>query len=127
METNGQSVLGDLIKRRAALKKEKAEADALSSRTEKLIAELDHKLIEVMDNLGVTETGDGENKVRITERSLPQVSSPEAWEELVFPYIKEHNAFYLLQKRLSATALRELWGLGKSVPGILPYTDRVIK
>jgi len=42
------------------------------------------------------------------------------WER-IYEYIKEHNAFELLQRRLSAPAIREHWDAGEKIPGIDKY------
>jgi hypothetical protein len=44
--------------------------------------------------------------------------------DLVYDYIKTNDSFYLLQKRMSAAAFRELLNLGHEVPGVEIFKDR---
>lgn len=41
----------------------------------------------------------------------------EDWDA-TFEYIRKKKAFFLLQKRLSGTAVKEMWADGKQVPGV---------
>ncbi len=58
--------------------------------------------------------------VSISETDVPTVKD---WD-LVYDYIKTNDSFYLLQKRMSAAAFRELLNLGHEVPGVEIFKDR---
>ncbi len=58
--------------------------------------------------------------VSISETDVPTVKD---WD-LVYDYIKTNDSFYLLQKRMSAAAFRELLNLGHEVPGVENFKDR---
>lgn len=51
---------------------------------------------------------------KIEQKDVP---SPKDWTK-IFAYIKRNNAFELLQRRLSSTAVQERWDAKKSIPGI---------
>jgi len=56
-------------------------------------------------------------RAKVTSKELPQVAD---WGKF-FAYVKRKNAFHLLQRRLSAPAIQEVWDDGKKVPGIEVY------
>ena len=60
-------------------------------------------------------------KCAITEEDVPNV---EDWDEL-FEYIKENNAFELVERRIKAGAWRAL-NMLDPVPGTVPMTKRVL-
>jgi hypothetical protein len=55
--------------------------------------------------------------VKITKRAVPK---PEDWDK-TFKYIKRTGRFDLLQRRLSDSAIQEMWESGKEVPGVTHY------
>lgn len=56
--------------------------------------------------------------VRIARTVVPNA---EDWEA-IYAYVKKNGAWELLQRRLSATACRERWEAGKTIPGIDQFT-----
>ncbi len=53
-------------------------------------------------------------RVQITTKIIPTV---EDWDKL-YAFVKKQNAFYLLQRRVSESAVKELWENNKQVPGV---------
>lgn len=54
----------------------------------------------------------------ISELTVPTIENWEAFES----YIYENHAFYLLEKRPSGAAFRELYQQGEEIPGLKPFT-----
>lgn len=52
-----------------------------------------------------------------------QKPSPADWGA-IYTFIVENNAFELLQKRLSDSAVKERWDSGENVPGVVEVTLR---
>ncbi|MBM7454517.1 hypothetical protein HNR62_000346 [Oceanisphaera litoralis] len=50
------------------------------------------------------------------------VANVEDWESF-YHYIRDNDAFYLLQRRPANNAVRELWEQGADVPGAVPFTQ----
>lgn len=55
-------------------------------------------------------------RVQVTTDIIPVVTEGK-WPEL-YNYIRKHKRFDLLQRRLSAAAVMEMWGDEKEVPGV---------
>lgn len=55
---------------------------------------------------------------RVTTKQVPTV---EDWEEL-YRFVKKHDRFDLLQRRLNEAAVAEMWDAGKKVPGVGSFT-----
>jgi hypothetical protein len=53
-------------------------------------------------------------RASVVVKSQPRV---EDWD-LLYAHVKKHNAFELLQRRVSSTAIEERWEHGKEVPGV---------
>jgi hypothetical protein len=61
-------------------------------------------------------------RVSIEVKEIPQVSD---WPALQ-AYIKKNDAFDLLQRRLSDTAVQARWDDKKKVPGVIKFTTRKV-
>lgn len=86
------------------LKKEEAEL------TEKVMAHLEQSGLDKVSIKGV-------GTVSLAEEIVPQVVD---WDS-VYQYIKDNDAFYLLQRRMSSPAWREAVTIGGDIKGIEPY------
>lgn len=53
-------------------------------------------------------------RVTVVTKEVPQVKDWDAFHK----YVKRTGAFYLMQRRLSDTAIKEIWESGKTVPGV---------
>lgn len=84
------------------------------------IDELDAELQDEMAFQGVTMSRGTRASVSLTESTVPQI---EDWDE-VMKYAKEYDAFYLFERRVSATPWRELHESGQTVPGTKPFVRK---
>jgi hypothetical protein len=75
-----------------------------------------------MDEVGLESARGGRATATISENVVPTATDWDALEQ----YIYENDALYLMQRRLSASAWRELIESGEVVPGTEPYTQRSI-
>ena len=57
-------------------------------------------------------------RVSVVTKQVPQVKD---WEKF-YAYVKKNNAFDLMQRRLSDSAVQERWESRKTVPGVEPFT-----
>ena len=89
------------------------EADEAKSHQNVLV----NMVIGMMDQAGITTAGNDCISVSVGSDIMPTV---EDWEK-VFEYVKENDAWHVLQKRISAGAYRELLNMGEKVPGIKPF------
>lgn len=111
-----------IIERMVEIREERRK---ISSHDKELIEEyrpLELELIVRLDEQGMEKASTGAGTASINETVLPQVVD---WDEF-YDWIKEKDAFYMLQKRPAAAAYRELQESGEEVAGIVPYTKREI-
>jgi len=71
----------------------------------------------LIDNLPKSEATGVAGKVARATVVVKEVPQVEDWDKL-WVHIKKNNAFELLQKRLSTTAVAERWDAGKEIPGV---------
>lgn len=97
------------------------ERRTLSARDKELVAEWEG--LEAQIKAKITEQGEGMKAVAsklgtasITEEIVPNVDDWDA----VWEYMKENDAFHLVQKRVATGAFRELMESGQAVPGMRP-------
>lgn len=88
----------------------------------KVKEDLEIQLMGAMDAEGVTKSTGRVGSVSITEVVKPQV---EDWDEL-YEYIRKTKQFHLLERRPSVTGCRELFEMGKAIPGVVPFTKRSV-
>lgn len=81
---------------------------------------LRQEILELLDTVGMVKATGHTATCGVTEKIEPQVTD---WE-LAHEFIREHNRFDLLQKRLSAPAWRDLKDSGTLVPGTEAVTVR---
>lgn len=114
--------LGSTIDQAYALREKKREAEKVVKAIEEEITALNEVLFERLD---AAETSKGEGKLASVSISNSIVANVTDWEAL-WPYIAKNKHFHLVQKRLSDPAVRELWGMNKTIPGVEPFTKRTL-
>lgn len=87
-------------------------------------AALEQEILHALDNMGheTTSITTKAGTVSILVNNVPVVKD---WN-LVYKYIVKHNAFYLLQRRMSATAFREFVEMEETIPGTEVFPKRTI-
>lgn len=111
----------------------RAERKELSNRDSELVEEwegLEATLIGKMDEQGSVRVSSRLGTASISEQTLPLI---EDWDA-VYAYIKDNDAFHLLQRRAAVGAYRELVEAAVAagqdpeavVPGARPITKRSI-
>ncbi len=99
--------------------KEKREAiKSEDSALYKAQRDLEHQILDKLQEVGVSSATTSVGNVRISETVQPKVNDWSA----VNDYIVENNIPYLFQRRLTATAYRELLQNGIEIPGTEPTT-----
>lgn len=83
---------------------------------------LEMEMIVRLEEQGMTKASTDTGTASITETVLPQVVD---WEAL-YEYIRDNDAFYLLQKRPATSAFRELFQSDQPTPGVEQYTKKSI-
>jgi hypothetical protein len=116
------ATLGGAIDHAHALREEKRAAEKVVKEIEERIAAHNEILFARMDEAATTK-GEGQKaSASITTATVANVTD---WEAL-WPWIAKTKNFHVVQKRLSDPAVRELWDLKKTLPGVQPFSKRTL-
>lgn len=110
--------LGALIDALNAAREKKRLAD---EKAKVLKAEFDALELEVLERFQAEGTDGAKGKTASASISRTTVANVENWD-LYYEYIRKNKYFHLLQRRPADAACRELWELGKTIPGVVPFT-----
>ena len=80
------------------------------------------ELMEQMDKEGLDKSSGRVASASIAETVKPNVTE---WETF-YKYIYRHKAFFLLERRPSVTACREVFETKGKLPGVVPFVKRVV-
>lgn len=114
--------IGGLIDQMSALREERRRLDAQSAELQKASDVLETQLIELMDAEGTTKsTG------HVASASIDETVefNTQDWDSFM-AYVAKTKQFHLVQRRVSAPSVRELFESKGKVPGLEPYTKRKI-
>ena len=103
-------LLTDLTEVRMNLKNLQEKERGFKSRK----MELEAKIVSSLKQQGIDRVGNDSCTLSIKEEIVPTVQD---WDQ-VYKYLIQTKQFELIQKRMSATAFRELLQMGMNVPGV---------
>lgn len=105
-----------------ALREKKRALEATVKEVEGQMKALEETVFGLMD---AQDTRKAEGKNASASINESTVGTVDDWDA-VWTYIAKNKYFHLVQKRLSDPALRELWEMGKVVPGVQPFKKRTL-
>jgi len=114
--------LGNQIDTLYALKQTKAELARKERTIGEQIREHETKLQEELKNLGISKASGEKATIRVSSLNTPSVKD---WDAL-YEYIRENDAFYLLQRSVNGAPYRELIDAGVEVPGVETFSKTSI-
>jgi hypothetical protein len=117
--------LGDKIDAYFELKNEIAVRNSVVARLKAQFSELERDLIHALDDNNLTGSQGHSSRCSINETEVAQVDDMDA----VYNYIEADfdNRRYLLQRRISSTAFKEIKQItGEDIPGLSSYSKRTI-
>lgn len=114
--------LATLASARFELREAKRELEKQVKVIEQQLTANEYELLEAADAVGLTHFRVGNLSLSVSEQVVGNV---EDWDQ-VYAYIKDNDAFHLLQRRLGNAAYKELLDMGNPPPGIVPFTKRSI-
>lgn len=116
--------LPELITQLRALRDEISNKNAELKKLAEAKAELEGIILGWLDEQGLQRAAAGSHVVSITETVVPSVKD---WGKL-HAFITSENALYLLERRVSSTAYRELLELrgGDLIPGVESFTKQAL-
>lgn len=116
----GPAPIGLQIDALYKLKQELADHQAKEEAIKLKISEAEAKLMETMEAQGVDKSTGKTATVSISETLTGNVTD---WDTFG-AYVIKNKALHLLQRRISDPAIRELFSLKGSVPGVEPFTKK---
>jgi len=116
------NTLHHLIEQLGILRAEKKRHEYAAKQCEQQIRSKEHEIMDMMDDLEISESRSAAGKVALTESVYPQV---ENWDSF-YQWILENQYLHFLEKRPAVLAYREALRQSISVPGVLPYTKRKV-
>ena len=109
-EQTMDELLNELTQVRTDLKKLQEKEKGFKGRK----MELEAKIVSTLKQQGIDRIGNDSCTLSIKEEIVPTV---EDWDQ-VYQHLLQAKQFELIQKRMSATAFRELLQMGMNVPGV---------
>lgn len=111
--------LGDCIDLAYSLQQEylakKREADAIAAK----VKEVEDHIIDTFPKTGLNG-----GKGSLASASISTSVEPTAKDwTAIFEYVREHNAFDLMFRRVNGKAWRDRVAEGEEIPGIVPYNN----
>lgn len=108
------SHLPDLVNHYISVRAQRLELDKQAEIVKQTEEDLKKTIIAKMREQEMKAVGAANGLVKLQETEEPVA---ENWNEL-WQYIKENDAWELLHKRITTTAVRERWNDGIAVPGV---------
>lgn len=117
---SGPETMGSMIDGIWALREKKRELEAQVKTVEEEIAVKEQALIERMDKEGVDKSTGKRASVGVSEVTSFSIKEFDA----VFAWAVKNKAQHIFQRRVSDVACREVFEMGKSIPGLEPFKKR---
>lgn len=108
------SHLPDLVNQYISVRAQRLELDRQSKVVKEAEDDLQKVIVSKMREQDMKALGATNGLVKLHESEEPVA---ENWEE-IWQFIKENNAWELLHKRITVTAVKERWNDGIAVPGV---------
>lgn len=114
--------LGAMIDRMHALRLRKREIGREEKEINEQLKALEDGIIAKLDSEDIGSSRGKNATATISEDIVPQIDD---WDK-VYAFIKENDAFYMLQRRMAVTVYREMIESGQELPGTTPLKKRSI-
>ncbi len=114
--------LGKLIDSMLAIKDQRSELAKQDKSLKDAFDNLEH---DVLTRLQAEDTTQGRSHTAtatVSTQTVPTIENWDAFEQ----YIYANNALYMMEKRPSSAAFRELISQGETIPGLQPFTKTSI-
>ncbi len=118
--------VGSLIDSLSDIRQEKRDLAVKEKEINARYEAVEKQLLELMDAEGLSKSTGRNATASVSETIQFNTSGEGADWNLFCAYMSKTKQFHLIQRRVSAPALRELWGKKGPVPGLTQYTKREI-
>ena len=109
--------IGQSIDRLYALREQKRDFNVTLKEIDTEYAEIEHDLLKQLGEQGVSTSKSKLASATVSESIVPAV---EDWDQF-YKYILETDSLFMLEKRPSVTAYRDLLQAGEVIPGVSPF------
>ena len=116
------STIGQRIDQLFELRERKREHEEEIKKLQEEMSTLEGELMLEMDAQGIDKSAGKRAQVSIQESVKPNVQD---WDQF-YKFVKKHDAFYLLERRPSVTACREMFETKGKIPGVVPFIKRSV-
>lgn len=120
MTTESRREMEALANQRFQLREQKRELEAAVRDIEEELAENEQVLLAFAEELGLDKFSVGKLTFSVSNNVVGNVTD---WDQ-VYAFIKEHDAFHLIQRRLANAAYKEILETGDGLPGVEPFVKR---
>ena len=110
--------LDDLIDEMVRIRDAKRDREEEIKVLNKQLTHLQSRFIQSAREAGTEYARGTLGSATIVETVVPQIDD---WD-LVSEWIKKNDALYLLHRRISSVAWKELRDMGETIPGVEPFT-----
>jgi hypothetical protein len=110
--------LDDLIDEMVRVRDQKRVREEQIKELNKTLNDLQARFIQSAKAAGTEYARSALGSATIVQTVVPQIDD---WD-LVAEWIKENDALYLLHRRISSVAWKELRDMGEDIPGVEPFT-----
>lgn len=110
--------LGESIDRLYELREQKRDLNAAIADIDAQFEEIEANVLAKLQEIGVDSSKSKLASATISETVVPNVEDWDAFGR----YIIDTNQLFLLQRRTSIAAYRDLLQAGETIPGVSPFT-----
>lgn len=114
------STIGAKIDALHGVREQKRQLEEQLKLVSERLESMELELMSQMDAEQVTKSTGTKATVSITSSTRPSV---EDWN-LFYAYMHKNKYYHLLERRPSVAGCRELFEQNKSIPGVVPFTQR---
>lgn len=114
------STIGAKIDALHGVREQKRQLEEQLKLVSERLESMELELMSQMDAEQVTKSTGNKATVSITSSTRPSV---EDWN-LFYAYMHKNKYYHLLERRPSVAGCRELFEQNKSIPGVVPFTQR---
>lgn len=112
------ATLGKLIDRMLELRDQRSEISKQDKALKEEFDQLEDLVLAKLREQDAVKGSSTHGTATISEITVPTIENWDSFES----YIYDNKAFYLLERRPSGAAFRELYQQGEEIPGLKPFT-----
>ena len=121
-ETTPERNIGECIAYLYYIKQKKARINKITKKLTEMAEATEQLLIKKIKDQGVEGLHSNGISATVSEETFGNIKDYEAFET----YLKETDSLFILQRRLSQVAVRDLWNSGETIPGVEAFTKTTL-